>query len=326
MLPRYFPLLPLLFLIVPSIFGTIRNYTALTGWGVSPDGADTVIVIRKFMQGTDTAFLAVDPDSCSTAVYNSDSRNFSPASWPEINARFAATPYVTALRRSGADADSLQDAGFRRFHCAKNRIELTIDLCPSRKPLDRIVFSDLIAEIGPAERPVPVAISVTGRWMNTHQNDMQWLTSLADSNKLSILWINHTYNHFTKKGLPLNANFMLEKGVDINSEVMRTEITLLQRGLLPSIFFRFPGLVSNRPIFDKIVGFGLVTVGTDAWLAKGEWPKSGSIVLIHANGNEPLGVRDFISLLKKERSEAIGKKWKLFDLRKSVVESVNDRN
>ena len=91
-------------------------------------------------------------------------------------------------------------------------------------------------------------------------------------------------------------NFLLEKGTDISAEVLKTEIVLLQKGLRPSIFFRFPGLVSGKSVFMKIVDFGLIPLGSDAWLSKGQKPGNGSIVLIHANGNDPYGIRIWTAL------------------------------
>jgi hypothetical protein len=41
--------------------------------------------------------------------------------------------------------------------------------------------------------------------------------------------------------------------------------------------------------------FHLVTLGADAWLAKGQKPGRGSIVLVHPNGNEPKGLAVFAS-------------------------------
>lgn len=81
-----------------------------------------------------------------------------------------------------------------------------------------------------------------------------------------------------------------------------------------------PGLVSDHDVFTKVTNLGLIPIGSDAWLAKGQWPKNGSIVLIHANGNEPLGVSDFIALLNDKRAEVLSKRWELFDLRESIVE------
>jgi hypothetical protein len=299
----------------------IKTYSATTGIGVVNGGNDTLIVLRKIVRPPDTFYLTVAPNTLTVSIYKSDTLSFTETPWESLSVRFATTPYIKARQHTEPGADTIQDAGFKRFHCSEDGIELTIDLCPSRRPLDRIVFTDLINEIDPAEQPLPVAVSITGRWMETHPDDLSWLKSLADSGKLSIVWINHTYNHYSNKKLPLKMNFIFEKGTDINAEILRTEKALLARGLMPSVFFRFPGLVSDRQVFEKILDFGLIPVGTDAWLAKGQWPKSGSIVLIHANGNEPLGVRDFIVLLKKEHTAVLEKKWKLFDLRKSVIEN-----
>jgi hypothetical protein len=61
-------------------------------------------------------------------------------------------------------------------------------------------------------------------------------------------------------------------------------------------------------------------VGTDAWLANGQWPKIRSIDLIHANGNVPIDVRDFIDLLKNKQVDVLSKHWELFDLPESLVD------
>jgi hypothetical protein len=153
-----------------------------------------------------------------------------------------------------------------------------------------------------------------------HPGDLNWLDSLVKVGDLSIVWINHTYNHNVAKNVPLTQNFILEPGTDINSEVLNTEIAMMEKKIIPSIFFRFPGLVSDKAVFNKILSLGLIPVGSDAWLAKGQWPTNGSIVLIHANGNEPVGIHDFIELLKKEQDAVLSKRWELFDLRESVID------
>ena len=43
-------------------------------------------------------------------------------------------------------------------------------------------------------------------------------------------------------------------------------------------------------------------------------------MLIHGNGNEPVGVNEFISLLKAESRAIKKKQWILYDLRESVDE------
>jgi hypothetical protein len=316
-------LLIISFLLLPMdvvIGQPISNYALVTGYGICRYSEKEVIVLRKFSKGSNTYYFVVSPQSLNTEILRSDSIKFIRISWEKISSRYSSSPYVRALKQAENYSDALQDAGFTRFMSSQKGIDLTIDLCPSKRPLDRIVFIDLINEMGKIEKPVPIAISITGRWINMHPDDLNWLKSLVGAGDLSIVWINHSYNHFTDKNIPLNRNFMLESGTDINTEVLNTEIALLQRKILPSVFFRFPGLVSDHDIYDKILSFGLIPVGSDAWLAKGQRPGSGSIVLIHANGNEPLGVLDFIDLLKKERTQVLSGRWELFDLRESLVD------
>jgi hypothetical protein len=312
----------ILILIVPDLSGqSISDYVTFYGYAPHKDFSKEVIVIRKFSMDNRTYCFVVSPGSLRTEILPSDSIKVFQASWNVIRTRYATTPYIKALQQARTHSDTLQDAGITRFMPSQKGFDLTVDLCPSKLPMDRIVFTDLINEVGRVEKPVPVAISITGRWINAHPDDLSWLKELERTGQLSIVWINHTYNHFTERNVPLTKNFMLTPGTDISAEVLNTEIALLQRNIVPSIFFRFPGLVSDQDIYDKILDFGLIPVGSDAWLAKGQWPVTGSIVLIHANGNEPVGIRDFIDLLQKDQTEILSKSWELFDLRVSLVDT-----
>ncbi|MDP4207131.1 MAG: hypothetical protein Q8859_14190, partial [Bacteroidota bacterium] len=62
-----------------------------------------------------------------------------------------------------------------------------------------------------------------------------------------------------------------------------------------------PGLVSDRKVFNKVISYGVIPIGSNAWLAKGQKLKPGSIVLLHGNCNEPVGVNDFIQFLNEEQ-------------------------
>src|SRR5690348_17685446 len=59
--------------------------------------------------------------------------------------------------------------------------------------------------------------------------------------------------------------------------------------------------------------------------AKGQQPNAGSIVLIHGNGNEPVGVADFIKLLQSKTKQIAKKQWLLYDLSESVDDAAEDR-
>jgi hypothetical protein len=168
------------------------------------------------------------------------------------------------------------------------------------------------------EQPVPIALSITGVWMRDHARDLEWLKEMNIKGEIAITWINHSFNHRVSINLPLKQNFLLQPGTDINFEVLGTEQAMLKNGLLPSVFFRFPGLVSDQQLIYKITDFGLIPVGSDAWLAKGQQAQPGSIVLIHGNGNEPTGVNDFLILLKSKTKSIAKKQWLLYDLRESV--------
>jgi hypothetical protein len=299
---------------------TLSNYILFTGWGTCRANGEEVIVLRKFQKEGQEYYFALDPETLNTELLRDDSISVNQASWEIIRNRYSSTNYIKALQKAAIYSDTIQNAGFTRFRSSQKGIDLTVDLCPSQRPLDRIVFIDLIKEVGVIEKPVPLAVSVTGRWISRHPGDLFWLDSLVRRGELSIVWINHSYNHFTRPDVPLKKNFMLSPGTDINSEVLNTEIALLQKNIIPSLFFRFPGLVSDHNIYNRILDLGLIPVGSDAWLAKGQWPKNGSIVLIHANGNEPLGVKEFINLLKNKESEVLSRRWELLDLRRSLID------
>ncbi|MBS1501780.1 MAG: polysaccharide deacetylase, partial [Bacteroidetes bacterium] len=231
---------------------------------------------------------------------------------------FKNTPYEKAINKAEKQSLNIQDAGIERGLPSKAGISLTADLCPSHKPLDRRIFIAMISEFQKVEKPAPIALSVSGLWMLSHAADIQWLKKLSNAGDIRITWVNHSFNHRVSKTAPLKENFLLEAGTDINHEVLATEKLMLKNGLVPSAFFRFPGLVSDQQLVYKITDYGLIPIGSDAWLAKGQRAQNGSIVLIHGNGNEPVGVADFLNLLRKKTRQISKKQWLLYDLSSTV--------
>jgi hypothetical protein len=241
--------------------------------------------------------------------------------WQAIRLAIADTAYGHALSSAEGRETPLQDAGLVQVQTRRPGIDLTIDLCPSRRPLDRELFNALAEKLGREQKPVPVAIAITGVWMEEHPQDLAWLLSLERDGTLAVTWINHSFHHRTNASLPLRSNFLLESGTNVTSEVLDTEQAMLAAGIVPSVFFRFPGLVSTPNVFGQIIALGLIPVGSDAWLAKNEWPQKGSIVLVHANGNEPVGVQRFLQLLRTEREAIRANRWELLDLRETVADT-----
>jgi hypothetical protein len=60
-------------------------------------------------------------------------------------------------------------------------------------------------------------------------------------------------------------------------------------------------LVANEAALSITQELGLIPLGSNAWLNKGEKPQPGSIVLIHGNGNEPRGVHLFMKALEQKK-------------------------
>lgn len=169
---------------------------------------------------------------------------------------------------------------------------LTVDMCPSsKKGFELDFFKSLVFR----KKGYPVAISLTKQWALYHPKEFEQLKAWDDSKALNITWMNHGSMHPYTRGLALEKNFINQEGVDFKKEVLDNELFMIKEGRTPSIFYRFAGLVSNEKAYRYLIEtLGLIPLGTKAWLAKGEKIKAGSIVLVHGNKNEPLGIKRFL--------------------------------
>ena len=168
---------------------------------------------------------------------------------------------------------------------------ITVDLCPSAKQMDKDFFNFIVAQ-----NISPIYICISGKWIEKHKEELAFIEK--ERGNCEIIWVNHSYSHsysFFKKN---EDNFMLDGKTDVNYEVIQNEIVMLESGILPSPFFRFPGLISNESLTNKILSYGLIPLGSNAWLALGETIEKGSIVLLHLNGNEPIGLELFMDFYK----------------------------
>lgn len=253
--------------------------------------------IRQYVRGGQSRFLVLDPERFECAEADAaaiqSSRPASPEAWQE-------TPFARALARQTAPPYPLQNDGLRKAEHSVRGYFLTADLCPSKKTLDRR-FLEQTAGL-PLSPPVPIALMVSGLWIQRHEEDLAWLKDQAALGRLQITWVNHSATHAYDPAAPLERNFLLKQGTDFTAEVLSPERLLIERGLLPAPFFRFPGLVSDRRLIETLRGLNLIPIGSDAWLAKGESPQPGSIILVHGNGNEPEGIRLLMAFFDRQRS------------------------
>ena len=208
------------------------------------------------------------------------------------------TRYIRALQAADAEAASprngaLFNAGLT--HGAGDGAFLTGDLCPSRRRIDRAFFDRLTA----GGSKTPVALAVSGEWIARHGAEFDWLQDKARSGALDITWVNHSYRHPYVRGGAESRTYLLTPGVDMDREIFDTERLLIQHGATPSAFFRFPGLMSDASLMEKLTRYHLIALGADNWLALFPAPRAGSILLVHPNGNEPEGLRLFSKLLRE---------------------------
>jgi len=288
------------------------------------------VAIRSYKCDGVEYYLAVDPQTLATetlAVKDCSSRAPRGADGKPTyltKNTLDSTPYVMALNtynRSEIDCDNfspdseIQNQGLKHSAYKIQGAFLTIDMCPSSKPFEKKFFEELVAK---SSNPTPIAICISGLWLIRHAEEFKWLTKQQQNHKLQITWVNHSLNHIYYADLvskeDLKKNFLLAERTNLPLEITKVEKLLLEKGEVPSVFFRAPGLVTNRDLLDKLNDYGLIPVGSDAWLNKDEKPDNGSIILVHGNSNEPGGIEKAMPLLDQQR-------FKFFPLAKAVVES-----
>jgi hypothetical protein len=251
------------------------------------DGRD-LVAIRTMTIDKAPWLLLADPDKLTTRIERAACWTCQAASDQSLaSTRYLRTVTSAAEMPGITHRTFLQNAGLT--HGASAGAFVTGDLCPSSKPLDRRFFEKLMT----TGRDAPVALSISGLWLLHHAADFHWLMDRQAEGALDIVWTNHSYHHPYAKGRPDDQTFMLTKGLDADFEILETERLLIANGGVPSVFFRFPGLVSNSPLMDAVRRHHLIVLGTDAWLAKGQRPGEGSIMLVHPNGNEEGGIDRF---------------------------------
>jgi len=287
----------------------ITNYQAVHFPFLQNDGR-LGVAIRQYRQSGEERLLVLDPERFQIEVCVRALADLPPAS----REAWRASAFAFALERHTAPPYPLQNDGLRHAESPVAGFFLTADLCPSpsRRPLDRL-FLEALASL-PLPKPIPLALMVSGRWIEGHGDDMIWIKEQIAAGKLAVTWVNHSYSHFYNPQLPLEENFLLHRERDFRDEVLLPEQRLLAWGLLPSPFFRFPGLVSDSRLVMGLRELTLIPIGADAWLAKGETPRLGSIILVHANGSEPEGIRLLQAFLASQNTLFLQRQSRLLPL------------
>jgi hypothetical protein len=266
--------------------GLVADYRSILRVCQGPGGEG--VATREMRLEGEAVLLIADPRALTTRLERASCWTCRDASDEDL----AGTRMMRAVAQS-SEAPGLTHRGFLEnaglTHGAASGAYVTGDLCPSSRPLDRSFFEKLSAK----DRGAPVALSISGLWLLRHFPDYAWLLQQQAEGAIDITWVNHSYHHQFHRGLPDDRNFMLMPGVDPDAEILLTERLLIANGQVPSLFFRFPGLVSSAPLMQAARRHHLIALGADAWLAINQRPKPGSIILVHPNGNEEIGLKMF---------------------------------
>jgi len=256
----------------------------------------TQVNLRSFQLDGRSMQLSLDARTLRTSIHAPVKTIGSTCSRPV----YRLQRYFQLLDRANTAPYPLQNDGITQ---AEGGIAITTDLCPSSKQgFERRLYEALMERFSPS---APVTLFITGKWIEKHTEAFAQLLAWERAHKLSITWGNHTYSHPYHPNTPLKENFVLSKGYTLKNDALRLEKELIERGVTPSVFFRFPGLVSDRKSMQTIHDLGLIVIGSNSWIAKGEKIKAGSIILLHGNKNEPKGVAMFLEMLKDDTLQEI---------------------
>lgn len=247
------------------------------------------LVSRRFELAGATFYLTTNTQTLQTKVLSLDASKLMP-----LDERFSKTPFAKQL----FDATALHGKGGATHGTTQNdkAIYLTMDLCPSTKQGYESAF---IEKLTKQNGKTPIAIALSSAWKEHHKKEFE---ALVKNPLLEITWVNHTHTHFYDPKLPERQNFMLHQKTDVKAEILGLEKTLLEEGITPSVFFRFPGLIADEKLMRELrETYFLIPLGANAWIAKNEPIKKGSIILIHGNKNEPQG----IAMMEKKLPEVL---------------------
>jgi peptidoglycan/xylan/chitin deacetylase (PgdA/CDA1 family) len=262
---------------------SIKNYKVIKKQIISKE--QYYLAIREYKKSQKDYYLAVNINTLETKIIDKkitkDVKSIKDSTLNRV------------YKVSKIDKNSLTNAGINSaYKKHKDIYYITIDLCPSsKKGYEKRLFESL------NKRENSIAIALSAKWAMRHQREFKEILGYKN---IDITWINHTYNHYYYPRKKLKNNFLLAKGTDLYKEIIANEKFMLSHSLVPSVFIRFPGLVSDAKLVDKVVdSYSLVPLGSDTWIAKGQKIKDSSIILLHGNLNEKKGIKMFLKEYNK---------------------------
>ena len=282
-------------------YSQIQNYQNIFIPVYVQDNKIKVAIRSWYNYSNKLMYILVDPYSLKTSIISAVDLTFDSTQADKKAAmqKLKNTPYLKALDKyTNCNGKQIANCGATNSEIIKlDGSFLTIDMCPSSKNFEKEFFLKLVELSDKLHRPIPISLCISGLWVERHEHEFLWLKKQQDLGKLQITWVNHSFSHPYSKDKPLENNFLLSNQENFEDEILNTEKIILEHGIIPSVFFRFPGLISNNALLSKLKTFGLIPLGSNAWLAKGEKVTPGAFILVHGNGNEPTGIEQIIPIL-----------------------------
>jgi hypothetical protein len=273
-----------------QLFGESRTYAI----------GDRVVLIRSLMLDGEPSYVLVNAADFELKIVSKqvvDTVTTLPTRWQEKE----GYPYLQALERSKNGVLCHLDQPHIRYDHGIN-VTTTVDMCQSRRTWEAGFYQWLV-ELGlERNQPQSVGVAMTGLWAHRHSDKFNQLVEWDRNNLLDVRWINHSYHHQLSKTADGRYLFLTDPAIDFEDEVLSLEKLLLEQGVMFSLLFRFPGLTHDAGRLRQLSDLGLFALDANAWVAKGELVENGSVILLHGNGNEPVGIEMFfewVEALKK---------------------------
>lgn len=244
-------------------------------------GAHEITLRRIDYSNKTTRYLVLNTIDFSTRIVRRIPR--SAVEQASVDKLADTSAYFTTREQIQSNPE-LYASGIGRFERVDG-VVISGDLCPASKAGIEQTIIDSLAK----SKNSTLYVCISGRWIDRHPDELKKLRHET----INIVWVNHSLTHRYEKKENANDDFLCLPNTDLQAEVLGMERKMFELGLRPSPFFRYPGLISSPVVANYVISLGLIPLGSEAWLAKGENPRQGSVVLIHLNGNEPLGIRLF---------------------------------
>lgn len=264
--------------------------------GPRVEAGRTVFAIRTLSLQNERVRLVVDGSTLVTSLVPEGALATS-ARAATATDRASDSPYAKSLASLAASGSSLDRLASSSPNLgAEEPFALTIDMCQSRKPWDRKLFEWAVTLSDQLRKPVPLGIAMTGLWAKAHPAELDELLGWERSGKITITWINHSSTHplHCQNASCSKAQFLTAPSVDFDEEVLGEERTVIARGMIPSVIFRFPGLIHDATRLRQLNRLSMLPIDANGWIAKGQPIAPRAVVLVHGNGNEPEGITGFL--------------------------------